>query len=700
MLITIDADKERTVLEEAIKRIGSWFDVFGHNITTGQDDKEFVYESQWTESESTQFSSLNKPELQINKIHPAIRTITGNQERMDPQIKIQERDVVSSSDEQELIANQKKIDLLENLVRTISYDSHASDAYSAAFESALTSGFGVLWVDTDYADERSFDQRPFITHKSFEMAFFDVAATDPIKSDGDFCGYYEQMSKKDFEREYPDVSFADASFPTFQTQSNFLWYNKDHVSIVYYYTKEYKKRTLFKLADNTTMFEDEYKERQKEIEEAHVELNQELGVSDIDENILAEVVDKRVVDDYKIMGYKMIAHKVLDTFEWPSKKLPGVFVDGDSYISKGIQRTQSFVYHARDVQRFLNYCAVEIADGLQKGRRETWLATPDMAKGFENQWKMPSNVQGALFYNAQRDGSKPIPVPPSEVPHSLANTYQSLTIDLQQVMGVYDANMGAPDKLAVSGKAIANRARQGSMAPSKFENNLKRGMQGVGEIVLSLVPRLYDTTRTIVLTKADGDQTQESINTPTDDNKIHNDLTKGSFNIEVTVGPNYELQKQEYLQMLIGLVGSQPQVFPLVADLIADNIDIGNRQQLVERFKELVPQPIKDKEAGRVPAPPPPAPPNPEVQLEQQKQRQEAEDLKFKYKELGVNSRIKQEELRLDAIKLKSNVYTNQQKDRLDHRKVGAEETRTAVDYQTNLDNLIADLAKESKSER
>ena len=692
MTITLDESKERDILEDAHKYIGEWFNVFGSNIQQGQQDKEFVYESQWSEADAVQFATLNKPKLQINKVHGAIRKITGQQRSIDPQIKVLAKDFVSSEDEQELIANQKKIDLLQNLIRTISYDSKAKLAYAKAFDDALTAGFGVLLVKTDYIDNRSFDQRPFIESIDFEMAFFDILATEPTKSDGRHCGYYQNVSKEDFEREYPDIPYVAPSFQSYETQGNFMWYEENAVTVVYFFRKEYKKRMLYKLKDNTTMFKDEYEQKKKDIAQAHVELNAELGVNDINENILADIDSKREVDDFKIYCHKLIGHKVLETWEWASDKMPLIFVDGDSYTNKGRQYTQSFVYHVRDIQRFLNYCAVEIADALQKGRRETWTATPDMIKGFENQWKLPSNVQGALMYNKDRDGSSPQAVPPSEIPHSLPTTYQQLVVDLQQGMGT-DPNLMRNNQTSFngveSGVAIANRIREGSVASYVYQDNLVRGMEEVGKIILSLIPKLYDTTRNVMLTKQDGEQQQEGINVPQQDNSIHNDMTKGSYNVLIEVGPSYELQKLEYLKVLMELVGSNPQVFPLIADLVADNIDIGNRQQLVERLKTLVPQPIQDKEAGRVPAPPPPPPPDPQIEIEKERLKGQEEERQLKMKELNLN-----------AVKTQSDIRAQEMKSVTDTGKIHAEIHKANLGYQADLNKLIADTSKSLRESR
>ena len=60
--------------------------------------------------------------------------------------------------------------------------------------------------------------------------------------------------------------------------------------------------------------------------------------------------------DYKIMHYRLIQNQIIDFAEWPSKYLPIVYVDGDSYYIEGRQYTKSFIHRrARDAQKFINY---------------------------------------------------------------------------------------------------------------------------------------------------------------------------------------------------------------------------------------------------------------------------------------------------------------------------------------------------------
>jgi hypothetical protein len=59
-----------------------------------------------------------------------------------------------------------------------------------------------------------------------------------------------------------------------------------------------------------------------------------------------------------------------------------------------------------------------------------------------------------------------------------------------------------------------------------------------------------------------------------------------------------------------------PQIFAVVADLAATNIDIENKDQLVERFMTLVDPKILAKERGEPPPPPPPQQQNPMMQIQ------------------------------------------------------------------------------------
>lgn len=690
-----DKNKDDTeALSKARENIAAWYSYYSTNIERGEDDKRFVYENQWDSVESASLRRLLKPELQINKVHDSVKKIQAQQRALDPQIQVMSGEYNSPNDPNSLIKLQKDINIRQDYIRTISYESNAKISFSQAFKDSTTVGYGAWCIKVKYENSKSFNQEIYIHPLTYDKVFFDPKAQEPNKTDGDYSGYFEVLSKDEFENQYPEIPYP-VSFNA-DNSSNYSWGTVDKsITVAYYYYKEYFKHTLLLLSDNSTMYEDEYKKKQKEI----VKETQEMDIFGImgmgqQPKILPTIKKKRVVDDYKIYCREMISDKTIKVTEWPCKKLPVIYVDGDSYKMEGEQRTQSFIRHSKDPQRFLNYCAVEIADSLQKGRRETYIATDKMIAGKEKIWKNPSAQQGVLTYNFDK-GEKPIVVPPSEVPRSLMEQYQGLTQDIQQTLGVYDANLGAPDSTAFSGKAISNRIRQGAAAGYVYQDNLILAQCTTGKIVLELMPTIIDSNRNIVLTGKDGKTRVERVNYRQEDDSIENDMTKSNFSVMIKAGPSYELQKQESVEMLIKLAQIDPQIFPMIADLIADNIEIANRPQLVERFKNLVPPEIIAKEMGE---PPPPPKPNPQEQMAQQQQQMEQKKMQMdeqadarKFQVAQGDQQLKARQQKIDIAKLDEDHFLALLTGQTDRYKIDAEVHKTNTEFHSDMAKAIVD---------
>ena len=81
----------------------------------------------------------------------------------------------------------------------------------------------------------------------------------------------------------------------------------------------------------------------------------------------------------------------------------------------------------------------------------------------------------------------------------------------------------------------------------------------------------------------------------------------------ITIGPSYDTQRTEALQMLLDLIKSYPQFAQATIDLIVKNIDIPGGEELLKRAKKLVPIGIRDLDPGE--EPPEPQGPSPEERI-------------------------------------------------------------------------------------
>ena len=69
--------------------------------------------------------------------------------------------------------------------------------------------------------------------------------------------------------------------------------------------------------------------------------------------------------------------------------------------------------------------------------------------------------------------------------------------------GIFDASVGARSN-ETSGKAIMARQQEGDTATFDYQDALNFGIQATGEILLSALPKVYDTPRVVRVLGKDG----------------------------------------------------------------------------------------------------------------------------------------------------------------------------------------------------
>lgn len=676
---------EKGILEEISKRINYWYTSNMQNIKAFRRDKDFLFLDQWDASDRAEFKRLQKPIMTFNKVYDFFKKVVGEQRQNTPNLEV--RCILGDCSEEALALRQ-------NIVKKIAFDSRSDICYQTAFENMLAGGFGALRVTTEYESPKSFDQKILLTTvEDPERAFFDPGAHDPTRRDGEYCGFYTTINRDKFEKQYPDI-VQPQSFPAQFDMKHFSWGTEDTITIVEYYRKERFTFNLHKLNDGRTVTDKELRKIKNDFASTIEQLDEgTLDIASVSALIEPQIVSTRKSDDCKLMYYKVIFDKILEKKEWPGKEFPLVFMPGDAHSVEGEYRTLSFVRFVKDAQRFLNYCGCEIAQAIKNSRREQFLATPDnvSGQGIADMWRNPANQQGALI--AKPDPltkQMPIKLPPSEVPATLLAQYQRAEMDIQSILGFYEANRGSQGQ-ELSGVALQERQRTGNMGVSVYFDNLDRGIEQVGRIIMSLMPSIYDTQRKVSFENDNGGQQDIILNQPLPGGKVENDVTKGEYDVVLKPGPSFAVQRQQALGVLIDLAKINPEVFPLIADLIAKNIDIDNSPQLVERIKNIVPPEILAKEEGK---PPPPQQPNPQMMAAMQEMQIKQEEINIKKQEL----QLKQQEKQIEAARMQLELEKLESQRQLTGMKAGAELEKAKMDYDSSITNSMAKIMSANTS--
>lgn len=674
---------EQDVLGRARDSMNLWNAYFNENNVRGKDDMNFVLRDQWTAIERSEFNRLFKPALTFNKLYDPIKKIIGEQRKNKPDLMV--RSLTGR-------ATQEQLDLRADLVRTISYRSQNDLVYQTAFKSALLRGYGAWQIGIEYKTARSFEQQiMFNLLTDVTRTAFDPSANKPHKGDGNFCSRNFLFSKEEFYATYPFIQNGQ-SYSDPRTLLDFQWETRDTMVVCDWYIKEWYPLIIMQLSNGQTVTEDEWEDMQKHIGEVKALMAEPAIVNGIIQNELPKIVAKRQTQDFDIMQYHLIKNQVIDFTRWPSKYLPIIFADGDSYFIDGLQHTRSFIHEAKDAQKLLNFIKSETAADIKNRRREQWIGTPDNILGQEQQWRNPELQQGMLKARPDpKTGQMPIKVNASEIPQGLFMGAQALTQDMREILGFSET--GQNESRDISGIAKRERKREGNDSAFVWFDNLNQALEQSGRVVLDLLPTVYwEENRNIIVAKADGKTQAFVLNQKMPDGSFKNQLTKGDYDIEISTGPSFAMQKELAIEFLIDLCGLSPQVFPLVADYIAKNLDLQFMPQIAERFKNLVPPAILAKEEGR--EPPPPPPPSPEEQLAQAEIMEKRQALMERQEELEIRKQkhqLEEAELMLKAKELAQKAGTHKMDIALDMHKID-------TDFTATMAKTLADFHKPKSS--
>jgi hypothetical protein len=126
--------------------------------------------------------------------------------------------------------------------------------------------------------------------------------------------------------------------------------------------------------------------------------------------------------------------------------------------------------------------------------------------------------------------------------------------------------------------------------------------------LIDLIPEIYDTERELRILGSDGAEDYQRINTftpgPNGEMIKVNDLSKGRYDVTVTIGPNWSTRRQEAAETYQSLLQGNPQIFPLAGDLIFRSMDLPYAEDIAERLQAMLPPEIQKMVNGDKPIPP------------------------------------------------------------------------------------------------
>ena len=551
-------------INQAMEYLRQVNDVDSNNRAEALDDVRFSAGDQWPVDVQNSRVLEARPCLTINKVDAYCRQIVNQIREQRPRIKCHGMNTQS---------DEKQAEIITGLCRHIELQSDADQAYLNAVDYAVRMGWGYIRIHTDYVKDDSFNQEIYI--KPIENPFtvyFDPNSIMADGSDAERCLITTLIPKKTFSAMYPEAEI-DSGFVSRGTGDVVGdWIQKEEIRIAEYWYTVRESVVLLQLSDGSSIYEDE----------TDKELMKELGI---------EVINKRDSVRKKIKWCKVTAMQVLEEGEWAGKYIPIVPVYGQSTIVQGKHKRFGLVRMAKDPQRMYNYWSTALTETVALAPKAKWLLAEGQDEGHENEWAQ-ANIKAmpVLRYKQTdidgRQAPPPVRQSPEQPPTGAMAAMQSMNLDLQAVIGIFDPSQ-LPQGIQ-SGKAIAGQQAQSDMTNMHYYDNLTRSIRQVGRIILDLIPKIYDTERAMRIIGADGKPEIMTINERKMDeqgvNRILNDVTIGEYDVVMDTGPGYNTKRQEASDAMMQLFAAEPQLIQVAGDLLVRNMDFPGSDVIADRM--------------------------------------------------------------------------------------------------------------------
>jgi hypothetical protein len=594
-----DQDSDEAVLQEAkdrFKRAMEWESAFrvlyiaDVKFANGDSDNGW----QWPDAIRNARADMANPRpcLTINKTANHVALVTDNGKRNQPSISVKPTGENSSFE-----AAQAR----EGIIRHIQYISSAGTIYEDAMESQTEGGIAYWRVNTCYVDDESFDQHIVIEPVRDQLGVvLDCDIKEKDGSDAKWGFVFDEMDRKEFERQYPHLDLPTASTGLGDDD----WVRLNNIRIGEYYRLKFTDDELIYMEDvdgATAIFKrsEVPAKFRRQIAEA------EREGSDI--KVKRRKVRTPQLQWFKIAGNKIVGRRDGKGGSEPlkGKYIPIVRVVGKERIIEGKLERKGIVRPLKDPQRMYNYNSSGQVEFGALQTKSPWIGPEAAFEGNTVAWNSANRTNAAYLtykdWDSEHERQIPAPTrpdPPGASP-AFIEGMRIAASEMEMASGQYQAQQQNPN-IERTPQAINAREHATDITAQPFVNNLAVAIRYTGKIILDLIPHIYDTERVIQILGKDGSQQSIMIKpdaeTAYEEAKDRDDIaavlnpTMGKYEVQSDVGPSYATQRQEAWNAFVQIVTGSPELINKIGDLMFKSADFPMADEIAERLKKDIQQ--------------------------------------------------------------------------------------------------------------
>ena len=481
-------------------------------------------------------------------------------------------------------------EVLTGLCRNIWVSSDGDSVTDYAAEYQVGGGMGAWRVCTDYSSDTAFDQDIYVEAIRNPFCLYsDVGCQDQLKRDAKYWILTDRISKDSFAEKYPKakkVNFESDS--EFDDEDEADWVDEEFVRIAEYWWKEPVVKSIALLSNGASV----------DLAETTPEALQANGLT---------ILKKRQVNGYKVKMAICSGDAILEgPTDWAGCEFPFVVVYGEFVIIDGKTHWSGLTRHMIAAQKAHNWAMTGVFEAIALAPTAKYWATAKQAEGNVQQWS-EANAKNLPFMLYNPDPQAPGPPPRvggPDVPAALMQASAMSGEEIKSTSGIFDPSLGAQTQ-ETSGIAIRARQAQGELATFNYPDNMAKGIRRTWEILIDLIPKIYDTERSVRILGADGAEKFTKVNQvdPTT-GKVINDLSRGKFDVAVTVGPSFSTQRQEAAETYTQLAQAFPPLMQIAGDLVMKARDLPYSDEIAERMRLMLPPQLQQQDEDGKPLPP------------------------------------------------------------------------------------------------
>lgn len=543
---------------------------------------------------------------------------------------------VHPTDEQ---GSEETAKILQGIVRHIEHISNAKQAYlwAAGSHGALVPGFGFIKLDTDYCTqngELTFDQEILIRGVKDPMKILpDFNAEMPDFSDAEFWFEFEVMDKEEYEEKYSDSKLNQPSFSDWSGMGQNVglsWLKKNQVTVAKYWYKDTTIRHFALFEDGTTGFLDEFGveiDHNGKPKVINPDLNPKIAYSMDEREAMSAAMDEKSgpgspSSEYpitesmvpmerlaKVTRWREVVQnevkwiitngcEILASGEWNDSEFPFVGVVGVDRVVDGKRDIHGIIRYSKDPQKMVNYLNSAVIRKIDASNKAPWIAAAEsIPEPMRNRWETSNKESHAILYYQAYSGTQDKPLPPPQRGDAIEPAIQQLMAaaqmqnqNIKATIGIYEAGIGQSMGERQSGAAIQTLAQTGEQSNFHFSDNLVLSMKRLGCLILRLIPKIYDTARTVRIVGLDDENDLVKINQMFSENgqqKNYDIKNAGCYDVVVDTGPTFASKKAQMSESMLKFAAVDPQLMPVIADILAGNMDWDTAGTIKDRIQLL-----------------------------------------------------------------------------------------------------------------